>query len=55
MSDQAKTNLVNNRVGAMSGIDGPKKEEITKRQLAHWYNADKELGRRIAEGLGVSM
>lgn len=55
MSDQAKTNLVNNTVGAMNGIDGPKKEEITKRQLAHWYKADKELGRRIAEGLGVNM
>lgn len=55
MSDQAKTNLVNNTVGAMSGIEGPKKEEITKRQLAHWYKADEELGRRIAEGLGVNM
>ncbi|MDR6300589.1 catalase [Mesonia maritima] len=55
MSDEAKANLVKNTVGAMSQIDGPKKEEITQRQLKHWQKADPELGRRIAEGLGVQM
>ncbi|MGO3261054.1 MAG: catalase [Mesonia sp.] len=53
MSDEAKTNLVNNTVEAMSGIDGPKKNEIIQRQLAHWTKADADLGKRIANGLGV--
>ncbi|MCH4821652.1 catalase [Gramella lutea] len=55
MSDQAKTNLVNNTVGSMSQIDGEKKEEITMRQLCHWFRADPELGSRIADGLGVEI
>ena len=25
---------------------------ITQRQLQHWYKADKDLGKRIADGLG---
>ncbi len=55
MNDEAKAHLVHNTVGSMSQIDGPKKEEITQRQLQHWYKADKELGKRIAEGLGVQI
>ncbi|WP_121666389.1 catalase [Mesonia aquimarina] len=55
MNDEAKANLVKNTVGSMSQIDGPKKEEITQRQLKHWQKADEELGRRIAEGLGVQI
>ena len=41
MNDEAKSNLVKNTVGSMSQIDGPKKEQITQRQLMHWYKADK--------------
>ena len=55
MDEEAKTNLVNNTVGAMSGVEGPKKEEIINRQLCHWFRADEELGRRIAEGLNVNL
>ena len=55
MDDTAKTNLVNNIVGAMSGVEGPKKDEIINRQLCHWFRADEELGRRIAEGLQVNL
>ncbi|MGB0177939.1 MAG: catalase, partial [Owenweeksia sp.] len=54
MDDEAKTNLVNNTVGAMSGVEGPKRDEIINRQLCHWFRADEELGRRIAEGLNVN-
>ncbi|WP_283640932.1 catalase [Mesonia mobilis] len=55
MNDEAKSNLVKNTVGSMSQIEGPKKEQITQRQLMHWYKADQELGERIAEGLGVKI
>ncbi len=54
MDDEAKTNLVNNTVGAMSGVEGPKRNEIINRQLCHWFRADEELGSRIAKGLNVN-
>ncbi|MEQ9263359.1 MAG: catalase [Owenweeksia sp.] len=54
MDDEAKTNLVNNAVGAMSGVEGPKRNEIINRQLCHWFRADEELGSRIAKGLNVN-
>jgi catalase len=46
-------NLISNIVGAMSGIAGPKREEIINRQLCHWFRADPRLGMGIAQGLGV--
>lgn len=55
MDDKAKTDLVQNTVGEMSGIEGPKKDEITQRQLKHWSKADKELGQKIADGLGMKI
>ena len=33
MDDQAQENLFSNIVGAMSGIDGPKKAEIINKKL----------------------
>jgi catalase len=53
LSDSDKKNLVSNVVGAMSGINGPKKEEIINRQLCHFFRADIGLGMAIAKGLGV--
>ena len=53
LSDYDKKNLVSNIVGAMSGIDGPKKDEIINRQLCHFFRADIGLGMAIAKGLGV--
>lgn len=50
---EQQQNLINNVVGAMSGIDGPKREEIINRQLCHWFRADPRLGMGIAQGLGV--
>lgn len=50
-----KEHLVQNIVGAMSGIEGPKKEEIIMRQLCHWFRADMNLGLGVAKGLGFSM
>lgn len=55
MTDQAKKNTVSNIVGAMKGIDGPKKEEIVNRQLCHFFRADVNLGMEVAKGLGVNI
>lgn len=48
-------NLISNVVGAMSGIEGPKRMEIINRQLCHWFRADPRLGMGIAQGLGVDI
>lgn len=55
LSEQDKKNLVHNIVGAMSGISGPKKDEIINRQLCHFFRADIGLGMAIAAGLGVML
>ena len=55
MDDNQKKNTVHNIVGAMSGIEGPKRDEIINRQLCHWFRADMELGMGIAGGLGVDV
>jgi catalase len=55
LDQQGKMNLVNNIVGAMSGISGNKKEEIMNRQLCHFFRADIGLGMAIAKGLGLDM
>lgn len=55
MSDEEKTHLVNNTVGFMNNIGTERRSEIIERQLSHFYRADKELGQRIAVGLGVTI
>ncbi|MGF1585172.1 MAG: catalase [Bacteroidales bacterium] len=55
MTDQERENTINNFIGHMKGINGPKREEIIGRQLGHFYKADKELAMRVAEGLNVTM
>lgn len=55
MDDYNKNNTINNIIGAMSGIEGPKREEIINRQLCHWFRADVNLGMAIARGLGVNI
>jgi catalase len=55
LSVQDKKNLVSNIIGAMSGIDGPKKAEIVNRQLCHFFRADIGLGMAVAQGLGVNV
>jgi catalase len=54
LSETDKQHLVNNVVGAMSGIEGPKKQDIINRQLCHFFRADIGLGMAIAQGLGVN-
>ncbi|TRW23109.1 catalase [Flavobacterium zepuense] len=55
MDSQAKQNTISNIVGAMSGITGPKREEIINRQLCHWFRADITLGMGIAQGLNIQL
>lgn len=55
MDKDAKANTINNIVGAMSGISGPKRSEIINRQLCHWFRADIALGMGIAQGLQVNI
>jgi catalase len=55
MNDYDRHNLVSNIVGAMSGITGPKKEQIINRQLCHFFRADHKLGTAIAIGLDVDI
>jgi catalase len=54
MTTEQKAETVNNIVNAMSGIAGPKRDEIINRQLCHFFRADIELGMRVAQGLGVT-
>lgn len=55
MNDYDRHNLVSNIVGSMSGISGPKKEQIINRQLCHFFRADPVLGMGVARGLGVNV
>jgi catalase len=55
MSDESKKDLIKNIVHSMSGIDGPKKDEITNRQLCHWFRADISLGMAVAQGLQLDL
>ncbi len=53
MTEGERKNTLSNFIGAMSGISGPKKNEIIQRQLEHFYKADKDLAMDIANGLNV--
>ena len=55
MNAEQKANTINNIVGAMSGITGPKRDIIINRQLCHWFRADANLGKGVAKGLGVNI
>lgn len=55
LSQQDKENTISNIVGAMNGIEGPKREEIINRQLCHWFRADVNLGMAIAKGLNIQI
>ena len=39
----------------MKGISGDKKEEISNRQLCHFFRADIQLGMAVAKGLGIDI
>jgi len=51
MSEGEKERLVKNIVESMKPVT---KEEIKIRQIRHFYKADPDYGRRVAEGLGIT-
>jgi catalase len=55
MDEEQKQHLIHNITGAMSGIDGPKREQIINRQLCHWFRADINLGMAVAKGLELDL
>jgi catalase len=55
MTPEQQQNTINNIISHMSGIEGPKKEEIINRQLSQWYRADGRIGAGVAAGLGVDV
>ncbi len=55
MNEEERQNTIANIVGAMSGIAGPKRDEIINRQLCHWFRASVALGSGVAKGLGVDI
>jgi catalase len=54
MTEQERQNTISNFIGAMSGIAGPKREEIILRQLNHFHKADAELASKVAQGLNFT-
>ncbi|NMD69065.1 catalase [Bacillus sp. DNRA2] len=52
LSADERTRLVANIVAAMKPVE---KDEIKLRQIGHFYKADPEYGKRVAEGLGLSI
>lgn len=51
ITEDKKALLIGNIVAAMETIP----DDIKRRQIAHFYNADPEYGRRVAEGLGITI
>ena len=51
MTDEARDHLIGNIVSHLSGAQ----KRIQLRQTALFYKADKDYGRRVAEGLGLSI
>ncbi|MCC6463462.1 MAG: catalase [Saprospiraceae bacterium] len=55
MNDEDRAHTINNIVGAMKGISGPKRIDIINRQLCHFFRASVPLGLGVAQGLGVEI
>jgi len=55
MTDAQRQNTINNIVGHMKGISGPKRDEIIKRQLGHFSKVSRELAHKIAEGINFPL
>jgi catalase len=52
MNEEERARLIQNIVGAMKPVE---KDEIKLRQIQHFYKADPEYGKRVADGLGLSV
>jgi catalase len=54
MTKEERQNTINNILGSMKGISGPKKDQIINRQLCHFFRTSISLGMAIASGLGIN-
>ncbi|KAE8557902.1 catalase KatA [Paenibacillus polymyxa] len=52
LSEEERSRLVRNIVNAMKHVES---DEIKLRQIGHFYKADPEYGRRVADGLGLTV
>jgi catalase len=52
MNEVQREHLVKNIVASMSGITGERKNKIIHLQLCHFFRVDRQLGKKIADGLG---
>lgn len=52
LSEDERARLVRNIVNAMKPVES---DEIKLSQIGHFYKADPEYGRRVAEGLGLTV
>ena len=52
MFDDAHRDRLTTRI---AGVLGQARKEVQERQLAHFFNADEDYGRRVAEKLGVEV
>jgi catalase len=55
MNAEDRDRLIQNIIGSMKGISGPKKDEIINRQLCHFFRANIELGMKVASQLNVNI
>lgn len=54
MTEEQRESTIYNFVSSMKGITGEKRDEIIKRQLIHFYKADKELAEKVAHRLNFT-
>lgn len=55
LDEKGRADLIENIVSHMSGISGPKKNEIINRQLCHFFRANIDLGMKIAQKLNIQI
>lgn len=55
MTAQEQQNTIENIVGSMNGVTGPKRDTIINRQLCHWFRVSPTLGMAIAKGLDIDI
>jgi len=55
LSEDAKSDLINNIISLIKKIDGPAKEMTVNVQLCHWFRTDMDLGMSVANGLNINL
>ena len=50
-NDEQRTHAVNNFIAGLKNV----RKDIKERMLNHLYKIDEELGKRVSEGIGVTI